>query len=46
MVRLKPSLQNIKGFGTEGELNVYNVMKASFPTVDHPLCFIRGEDNT
>ena len=37
MVWLKPSLQTIKTFGTDGESNVY---KASFPNADHLLCFI------
>ena len=45
MVRLEPSLQNIKAFGTDGEPNVYNALKASFPNADHLLCFIHTEDN-
>ena len=45
MVRIEPSLQNIKVFGTEGKPNVCNVLKASFPNADHLLCFIHAEYN-
>ena len=45
MVQLEPSLQNIKAFRTDGEPNVYNALKASFPNADHLLSFIHTEDN-
>ena len=45
MVRLEPSLQNIKAFGTDDEPNVCNALQAFFPNANHLLCFIHTDDN-
>ena len=45
MVRLESSLQNLKVFGTDGEVNVYRSMQASFSNAKHLLCFIHAKDN-
>ena len=45
MVHLQPSLQNLNVFGTDGEVNVYRSMSASFSNAKHLLCFIHEKDN-
>ena len=45
MVHLEPSLQNLNVFGTDGEVNVYRSMPASFSNAKHLLCFIHEKDN-
>ena len=45
MVRLEPSWQNVKAFATDGEVNVYRSMQASFSNAEHLLCFIHAKDN-
>ena len=45
MVRLKPSLASIRAFGTDGETEVYETMKACFPKAKHLLCWIHVRDN-
>ena len=45
MVRLEPSLQNLKVFGTEGEVNVCRSMQTSFSNAEYLFCFLHTEDN-
>ena len=45
MVRLQPLLQNLKVFGTVGEVNLYRSIQTSFSNAKHLLCFIHAKDH-
>ena len=41
LVRLKPEISNLRTFGTDGEINLYQVMNACFKQPNHLLCWIQ-----
>ena len=45
LVRLKPEISNLRTFGTDGEINLYQVMNACFKQPNHLLCWIHVKDN-
>ena len=45
MVKLRPNLIKLKAFGSDGEKNVHEAFKSSFPTAKHLLCTIHMKDN-
>ena len=45
MIRLQPSLTNIKVFGSDSEKNVYQPFRVLFPSFIHLLCDLHKKDN-
>ena len=44
-MRLKPEIDNLRTFGTDGEINLYQAMNACFKQPNHLLCWILVKDS-
>ena len=45
MLRHNRNIAQLKMFGTDSEVNVFQVFKTFFPNTDHLLCWIHSKDN-
>ena len=45
LMRLKPEIGNLRTFGTDGEINLYQAMNACFKQPNHLLCWILVKDS-
>ena len=45
LVRLNPEIGNLRTFGTNGEINLYQAMNACFKQPNHLLCWILVKDS-
>ena len=45
LVGQRPSLRNLRAFGTDGELALANALSASFPSAVHLRCFLHFKEN-
>ena len=45
MLRHNRNIAQLKTFGTDAEVNVFEAFKTCFPIVDHLFCYIHSKDN-
>ena len=45
MLRHNRNIAQLKTFGTDAEVNVFEAFKTCFPIADHLFCYIHSKDN-